>query len=148
MKRGLPKHAQILATHPLFGPESAGGKNVRGHKIIIHRVRVNKPVVIENFLSKTLGLRVIHMDPITHDKKMALVHGLTFFLARGLIKMNLPDDGLSAPSYRKLLSLAELEQHHSPQLFQTIEAGNPYTATVRKRIIKNLQQLHRQTLQD
>lgn len=146
MKRYLPKNSQILATHPLFGPESAAGKTLTGHKIIVHAVRMNNFGAVKKFLRSSLGLEVIEMMPAEHDKKMALVHGLTFFIARGLLKMDLPKFGLDAPSYKKLLGLAELEKHHSRELFKTIEGGNPYAARVRKKFIRYLNELHGQTL--
>ena len=146
LKQVIPKHAQVLATHPLFGPQSVDSDNLAGNTIIIHPVRVHNLPKIKQFLKSTLGLRIVEMSPADHDRKMALVHGLTFFLARGLIKMDLPVNGLGAPSYRKLLSLAELESHHSRQLFETIEVGNPYASAIRQKMIKNLIKLHQQTL--
>lgn len=146
MQKHLPKTVQILATHPLFGPQSAPGDTLKGQKIIIHPVRVKNLATIKKFLSNDLQLDVISMTPSEHDKKMALVHGLTFFLARGLLKMDLPKFGLDAPSYKKLLALAELETHHSRELFNTIEVGNPYAAAVRKKFIAQLEKLHSQTL--
>ena len=141
MQKYMPKTVQILATHPLFGPQSAPGNTLKGQIIIIHPIRVNNSPIIRKFLQTTLRLKVITMTPREHDKKMALVHGLTFFLARGLLKMDLPKFGLDAPSYKKLLALAELETHHSRELFETIEAGNPYAAAVRKKFIRQLEKL-------
>jgi prephenate dehydrogenase len=146
MQKYLPRNVQILGTHPLFGPQSATATNLAGHKIIVYPARVKNLALIQNFLKTKLGLKIIRMTPAEHDKKMALLHGLTFFVARGLMAMQLREDKLSAPSYQKLLSLAALEQHHSASLFETIEAGNPYTAEVRGKLIKNLLKLHQQTL--
>jgi prephenate dehydrogenase len=151
MQKYLPKNIQILATHPVFGPQSAGTEpeGLAGHKIMIHPVRINNPqhfALLKIFLASKLKLGIIEMTPQEHDKQMALIHGLTFFLARGLMKMNLPQNGLSTPSYKKLLLLAELERHHSKELFKTIEAGNPFAADIRRKMIEVLSELHKETI--
>jgi prephenate dehydrogenase len=63
---------------------------------------------------------------------MAVVQGLTFFIARTLDDMKLREQQLSTPSFERLLHLAELEQHHSAELFRTIQQGNSYTQNVRR----------------
>ena len=148
MQKYLPKTVQILATHPLFGPQSASEEQngLAGHTIVVYPIRIKNFTLIKLFLSQKLKLKVVEMSPKEHDKQMALIHGLTFFLARGLMKMNLSTTGLNTPSYKKLLSLAELEKHHSKELFKTIESGNPYAAEIRQKMIKVLTKLHEQTL--
>jgi len=140
----LPSHVQILATHPLFGPQSAAD-SLEGHLIVVEPIRIKDYELVKKFLAETLKLDVVEMDPDTHDQKMALVHGLTFFLSRGLMQMQLKDNTLTAPSYKKLLSLADLEAHHSKDLFETVESGNPYAAQVRKQFIKALSRLDKES---
>lgn len=134
IKHALPEQA-ILSTHPLFGPQSI--KNgLEGHVVVLcpdysdeHSLQKAK------IFLKKIGLEIVVIESDEHDKQMALVHGLTFFVARILKDFNLSDASLKTPSFNKLISLAELEKHHSKDLFITIEKGNPHTEEVRKHFI-------------
>jgi prephenate dehydrogenase len=151
MQKYLPKNIQILATHPVFGPQSAGTgpEGLAGHKIMMHPVRINNPqhfALLKLFLASKLKLGIIEMTPQEHDRHMATVHALTFFLARGLMKMDLAKDIFETPTYKKLTALAELEKHHTKELFNTIEAGNPFAAEVRQKMLDVLTKLHKETI--
>ena len=49
--------------------------------------------------------------------------------------MGIHDVSLITPSFKKLLDLAELESHHSEELFKTIQTGNPYLAEIRSKFV-------------
>lgn len=135
----LPSKCQFLSTHPLFGPQSA--QKLKGHTIVLCSQVLTQEKVLR-FLKK-LGLDVVIMDPREHDRQMAVVQGLTFFMARGLMNSEIHNHDLSTPSFKKLLALAELEAHHTEALFQTIQRYNPYAKAMRRRIIQQLQKLDR-----
>lgn len=145
MQRLLPAHCQILATHPLFGPVSAA-KSLANHKIVIDPIRVNNLATIETFLTD-LELEVVHMTSDEHDKEMAWVHALTFFVGRGLLNLNPPSSLLATNYYDELLGVVDVERTHSLQLFNTIQKGNPYAAEMRKKFMASLQALEDQLTQ-
>ena len=81
----------------------------------------------------------VHLGMVTAFLGMDLrndLHGLTFFVARALKDLGLDDQRLSTPSFKKLLQLAELEEHHSHELFVTIQAGNAYSNDVREHFVE------------
>ncbi len=126
----------LVATHPLFGPESAG-KSLVGHTLVICPESSNDAAanVVEKLALK-LKLNVVKMSANEHDREMANVHGLTFFIAQTLAEMGLSSQKLVTPSFKKLLALAELESHHTQDLFDTIQSGNTYTKPARRKFIK------------
>lgn len=132
----LPNHKNILLTHPLFGPQSF--HNGEQHTLVVTNKADEKAEEIFNFCSKTLGLRVLHMSNEEHDKRMAEIHVLTFFIARALADMNLQREPFMTPSFNKLLDLVALDSSHTEALFQTIQNGNPYGAEERQRFIDSL----------
>jgi prephenate dehydrogenase len=136
MQELLPDHCQILATHPLFGPVSAND-SLAGHKIVIDPIRVDDEAGIEKFLTD-LDLEVIHMTCDEHDKEMAWVHALTFFVGRGLLNINPPTSPLTTHYYNELLDVVDVERTHSMELFYTIQRGNPYAEDMRKKLIDSL----------
>ncbi len=130
-----------VATHPLFGPESAG-RSMAGHTLVLCPENSDKTELkkIEDLAVK-LKLKVVKLSVTQHDKEMALIQGLTFFIAHSLKDLKLHEQHLSTPSFEKLLQLANLEKHHSYELFRTIQAGNTKTKAIRKKFIKLAQDL-------
>jgi len=137
----LPQHA-VVATHPLFGPESAPD-SLAGHVLVLCP-EVSDPdhVAKVGEFAKSLDLKVVQMSIQEHDKEMAVVQGLTFFIAHALRDLGLQHQRLETPSFRRLLHLSELEALHSEELFYTIQRGNPRTAEVRDRFIQKLNKLN------
>jgi len=137
----LPNQKRVIM-HPLFGPQSAD-KSFWGH-VVVMCPGVSDPVaykVVKDFVVG-LGLAVVEKTPQEHDKEMAYAQGLTFFLARTLLTMGIHDVSLITPSFKKLLDLAELESHHSEELFKTIQTGNPYLADIRAQFISTADKIN------
>lgn len=128
----------FVATHPLFGPQSAA-ESLQGHTLVICPEESNTVLAqkIKRFAENKLGLKVVEISAEQHDKEMAKVHGLTFFIAHALKDFNIQPGILDTPSYKQLLKMVELEKHHSEDLFTTIQSGNEYTKTLRKKFIKH-----------
>lgn len=132
--RHLPKQ-RVVATHPMFGPESAS-VSLKGHTIIMcPDVSTAEEYEFVKQFALSLELNVQEMTTEEHDRGIATVQGLTFFIAHTLEKMKIHEETLHTPSFQRLLDLAELEKHHSAELFKTIQKGNPYAADVRDRFL-------------
>jgi prephenate dehydrogenase len=102
---------------------------------------------LKDFATK-LGLKVIEKSTEEHDREMAYAQGLTFFVARALMKSNIHDVELRTPSFKKLLDLAELESHHSDDLFRTIQLGNTFTRKVRASFARQVAELLEELTED
>lgn len=141
MEKHLPQNTEIIATHPLFGPQS--GKNgIAGLRIILCPIRTTKIKTIENFLSQKLKLKVIHKTPAEHDQEMAIVQGLTHFISKGLQKLNITSSEQSTVAYEHLLKIKQLLEKDSDDLFSTIQNENPYAGKTRKKFIQHLEKIH------
>lgn len=142
MQQILPNNVQILATHPLFGPISAAN-SLNNQKIILDPIRVNDLPAIEKFLSD-MGLEIVYMTCDEHDREMAWVHALTFFVGRGLLNMNPPTSPLTTHYYNELLDVVGVERTHSIELFNTIQRGNPYAKQMRQQFMNSLKSLEKE----
>ena len=142
LRMHLPAHNNILCTHPLFGPQSAAYNDARGHTLIVTDSPGDLAHETEDFCSQQLGLQLVHMSADEHDKVMAQVHALTFFVAHGLREMNLPTPPFMTPSYKELIDLVELDKKHSPELYDTIQNGNPHAKQVRQTLMDTFQRLN------
>lgn len=139
LQEALGGKCQLLATHPMFGPQSVrenGGSS--GLTWVWHELTQGDFDDIKTLLTEKLQIDILPMTPDEHDRQMAWVHGLTFFVGRGLVELGIPKLTLDTGYFRRLNDLYELEKTHSESLFYTIERGNPYAKEVREKFMKNL----------
>jgi prephenate dehydrogenase len=136
----FPNHKNILMTHPLFGPQSAND-STKGHKLLVTKSIGDSAEELLRYCEDVLELDIKHTNAHDHDKLMAQVHVLTFFVARGLSSMNLADVLFTTPSYKMIQDLVTFDETHTDSLFQTIQSGNPYASEMRKHFVETFQAL-------
>lgn len=141
LNKNLEGKCNLLYTHPLFGPQTVEDGSAAGKSIVVCPFEFDGKDKIMDFLKNKLGLKVLELTAEEHDKEMAWVHALTFFVGRGLMELNPPKSPLTTGYYQKLLDLVELESSHSIELFNTVERGNPYAASIRTKLIKELESI-------
>lgn len=140
MSRILGGTCQLLATHPLFGPQTIlKPADTIGQKLVWHELGAGDFTAIRALFADLLGVEIVEMTPEAHDKEMAWVHGLTFFTGRALLDMDPPRSTLGTNYYQKLIDLVTVESEHSEELFMTIQRGNPYTDEIRQQFMQTLQ---------
>ncbi|CAH1656346.1 Prephenate dehydrogenase [Hyphomicrobiales bacterium] len=132
MTRGLPDTVDIVATHPLFGPQSARD-GLAGLKIAVCPIRGRRGFRVAAFLRRALGLDVIVTTPQAHDQDAAVVQGLTHLIAKVLVKMEPLPTRMTTRSFDLIMQAVGMVRHDSPAVFQAIERSNPYSAAVRSR---------------
>lgn len=134
LRRHLPDHPNLLITHPMFGPQSAAN-GTAGHVLVVTDSVGKKAEVVIRYCDAKLGLKIMRMTTEEHDRAMADVHALTFFVARGLANAGLTESAFQAPSFQMLLDLVAFDKAHSEDLFRTIELGNPFAKQARARLM-------------
>ncbi len=132
MKKYLPEEAEIIATHPMFGPDSYPDSDEK------------LPIVMSNVKTKedhfnqwkdyfsTKKMRVEEMSPEEHDKMVAYSQGITHYVGRVLADINLKQSSISTLGYNKLLEIIEQTCNDTWQLFTDLQRFNPYTQNMRK----------------
>ena len=132
MLRCLPAQVEIVATHPLFGPQSAAD-GLAGLKIAVCPLRGDSGLRVAAFLRRALGLTVIVTTPEEHDREAAMVQGLTHLIAKVLVQMEPLPSRMTTRSFDLLMRATEMVRHDAPEVFEAIERANPYAASVRRR---------------
>lgn len=130
MRDLLPQHADLVGTHPLFGPQSARD-GLAGHRIAICNIRGRAHLRLAAFLKHVLGLTVIHATPEAHDREAAVVQGLTHLVARILTRMGPLPTRMTTASYELMMQAAGMVRDDPPGVFAAITRANPYAAEVR-----------------
>jgi prephenate dehydrogenase len=137
-------HPNVLATHPLFGPPSME-RISPGQRIVVTYERGEGARSLVDFFERDLGLTVERVSAEAHDHAMAYMQSLPFFIARALVQLDLGvlphQRELSIPSFEKLRTIAEIEQHHTPEMFETSQLSNPFARAARRKFIRALIQL-------
>ncbi|SFL06530.1 prephenate dehydrogenase [Pseudovibrio ascidiaceicola] len=128
----LPDNVDIVASHPLFGPQSAT-TGIKGLKIAVCPIQGKRHARLVAFLRKILGLTVIVTTPEDHDQEAAVVQGLTHLIAKVLLRMGPLPTRMTTKSFDLLSEAISMVQHDAPEVFEAIEKANPYAETVRRR---------------
>lgn len=143
MKSLLPKAQPIIATHPLFGPDSVKRLGIKNQKIVVSPVRSSRKQRgdFEKILKK-IHLKIIHATPEEHDEQMARSQALVHFIGRGLSSLNLAEQMISTPDYQTLLRMNDMVHNDTWELFYDMQNANPYTRKIRKTFLNSLQKLN------
>jgi len=126
MKDLLPETVSILATHPMFGPDSASD-SLENRKIFLGRVRIKEKLYqkIKSYLSAK-GLIVIESTPKDHDEQIAVSLALTHFIGRTLSEFGAGPLNIDTEGYKRLLHILDVVDHDTWQLFCDMHRYNPY----------------------
>ena len=120
----------VLGTHPLFGP---GAKGIAGQNFVLtptsneERALADK---VRDYL-ETRGARVSLMTPEEHDDKMAVILGLSHFIAIVAADTLLSSNKSTQPTtlggitYKVLLTLVESVISENPELYASIQMNLP-----------------------
>ena len=142
MKKSLPETVSILATHPIFGPDSAAD-SLKDRKIFLSPVRIKKKQYqkIKTYLaSKELVL--IESTPEDHDEQIAISLALTHFIGRSLSEFGASDLNIDSEGYKRLLHILDVVEHDTWQLFYDMHQYNPYAKEKRAAFMQAMQTIN------
>ena len=131
MEQLLPRNVELLATHPMFGPDS-GKDGLEGLPIMFHPLRASGETARfwTDFFTG-MGLRIVGMTPEEHDREAAYTQGITHFIGRVLGQLDLKDSGIATAGYRDWMDIVRQTCNDPWQLFVDLQRFNPYTARMR-----------------
>ena len=141
MRELLPETVSILATHPMFGPDSAAG-SLAGRKIFLWKERVAEELYrkVKDYLAGK-DLVLIETTPEDHDRQIAVSLSLTHFIGRGLAKFGARSCEIDTEGYRRLLHILGVVTHDTWQLFTDMHRFNPYARQNRQAFIDALKSI-------
>ena len=141
MLQRLPSHARLLATHPMFGPDSAK-TGLEGLPVVLHDLREASEAL--EFWKQTfsgLGMNVLLLTPDEHDAAAAYTQGVTHFLGRVLDDMGLKPHPIATRGYQRLLDLVQQTCNDPFQLFLDMQNFNPHTAAMRADLKRSFERI-------
>ena len=138
----MPDKINPICIHPMFGP---GIKTIKGQNIISIPIKDAKS---ELTVAKSLfeGANFVTIDAVEHDKKIAVILGLTHLMNLVFAKIISKDEKMmltekmSGTTFRVQKTLAESIMTESPELIETIIA-NPEIRRVAEELWKDVGRL-------
>ena len=133
MENILPKYVSIIATHPMFGPDSYFSNNRL--KMVMCNIRDNHNQFYfwEQFFTDQ-GIQIIEMSPDQHDKLAAKTQGLTHFFGRMLKEYGISRTVIDTQGFRDLLDLVDQTCNDTWELYADLQLYNPYTKDMIKKV--------------
>ena len=144
MKERLPESVSILATHPIFGPDSASD-SLKNHKIFLSPIKIHEKQYqkIKTYLaSKELVL--IESTPEDHDEQIAISLSLTHYIGRALSEFGAAPLNIDSEGYKRLLHILEVVENDTWQLFYDMHRYNPYAREKRSAFMQAMQKIDNQ----
>ncbi len=141
MKKNIQQDINIIATHPMFGPDSAK-KGIKGLRIVMHPERTSEDryKFWYDYFNKK-GFNVVELTPKQHDKIAAYSQGVTHFVGRILDELNLKHSSIDTEGFKKLLEVREQTTRDSWQLFCDLQAQNKFTRQMRMDVLRAVQKI-------
>ncbi|MGI9566489.1 MAG: prephenate dehydrogenase/arogenate dehydrogenase family protein [Nitrosopumilus sp.] len=138
----MPAKINPICIHPMFGP---GVKTIKGQNIISVPIKdAKKELTVTKLLFE--GANFVTIDAVEHDKKIAVILGLTHLM--NLVFANIVSkdekmlltEKMSGTTFRVQKTLAESIMTESPELIETIIA-NPEIRRVAEEFWKDIGRL-------
>jgi prephenate dehydrogenase len=152
MRTKLPKTWGIVATHPMWGPDSTeAGTKLADLKFIYKILRHNGSVLIDVFINfwSDLGQEVIEMTPDEHDRQAAYTHAFAFLIGKIGINMSVRQNQISTKGFNGILYNQTAVENDSGDLFTDMFTYNDYAREMLTRFKQALgnieEQLDKQT---
>ena len=132
MKENIPSDRFMIATHPMFGPDS-GANGLGGLPIVMCPI---SPKEDERYtrirdLFRGMELDVLEMSAEEHDEEAAYSQGVTHFVGRTLDAMGMKPTPIATQGYKSLMTIVEQTCNDPIQLFCDLQRYNPYAKEMR-----------------
>ena len=143
MKKLLPKYIKIIASHPMFGPDSYKiNRGLKNLKIVLNNTTANKKDYqsLKRFF-KSLGLKIIEINPEKHDLYMANSLGFSYLVGKINNLLNIKKTSIDTYDFELLLEQAKIVACDSDQLFLDMQKYNPFAKKIRNKFLRTGRQL-------
>lgn len=148
LEKYISQDNEIMATHPMFGPDSAknGTKDLQWILCPL-RISSDRLVEVKDILNK-LEVKIIETTPEDHDMQAAKSLSLVHFIGRGLEDFGYKDQQITTLGFERLLRVMETVTNDSFQLFLDMQKFNPYAEEARENFIASLNKVNKKVIED
>ena len=140
MQAELRNDITIIATHPLFGPDSY--YQSQHNNMMTHLVRGDDKKYrdwLHYFLRKNIFITEI--TPDEHDRYAAYSQGITHLIGRTLQKATITPTPIDTLGFTQLLKITNQTCNDSMDLFTDLQTYNPYTKQAQEAVLQAMKEL-------
>jgi len=142
MKQHLPEKSQIIATHPMFGPDSYDAAIEKLPMVMCNVSATENEFSFWTDFFNNGKIQVEVMTPDEHDEMVAYSQGITHYIGRVLADLNLKNTKINTLGYKKILEIIQQTCNDSWQLFCDLQHFNPYTKKMRKDLHESIEKIY------
>lgn len=143
MKAELPEGSEIIATHPMFGPDSYLQTD-RKLPMVMCNVSAGAKTLeywIDYFTSRSM--RVELMSAEEHDEMTAYSQGITHYVGRLFADLKLHPTRIDTLGFKMLLEVMGQTCNDSWQLFLDLQSYNPYSTKMRRGLQESIENINK-----
>lgn len=137
----LPKSCDILATHPMFGPDSCPSTYWLDQPMVYEKIRITNQERYSLFMESIEECNLIRLNCDKHDYLAAKSQFLTHLIGQLLHLQKSESTLIDTKSFSLLLELKEIIGNDSEELFLGLYRYNNYTKSQLDIFIKNIDYL-------
>ena len=126
MEANLPDNVGIIATHPMFGPDSFRSNNRLKMMMSETKDIYDQFNFWRRFFSDQ-GIHIIEMSADQHDRMAAQTQGVTHFLGRRLKEYGIRKTSMDTQGFCDLLDLVDQTCNDTWELYTDLQRYNPFT---------------------
>lgn len=143
MLKYTSKKIGIIATHPMFGPDSFSTNTKL--KMMMYNVRdIGNQFLIWSDYFSNQGIEIIEMSPDEHDRLAARSQGITHFLGRMLKQFGIQKTQIDTQGFKDLLDLVDQTCNDTWDLYTDLQLYNPHTLDTITELRKSTESLDKQ----
>jgi prephenate dehydrogenase len=90
----------------------------------------------------------VELTPDAHDRMAASTQGITHFIGRVLDESGVRSTQINTFGFNELLGVIEQTCNDSWDLFKDLQKYNPYTNKMIDKLIKKINKLHKEIIED
>lgn len=149
MKKILKNKAGIIATHPMFGPDSTRqGKQLAGLNMMLYNVSAKKSIYdLWKSFWDFLEMHTVEITPRAHDRFAAYTINYNHLIGRIGEKIDIRETPIDTAGFSVIYRALTYVVNDSWQLFLDMQRYNPYAGEMRKKVAKALKEIERQVEQ-
>ncbi len=149
MKRIVKQKAGIIATHPMFGPDSTRqGKQLAGLNMMLYNVSAKKSIYdLWKSFWDFLEMHTVEITPREHDRFAAYTINYNHLIGRIGEKIGIRETPIDTAGFSVIYQALTYVVNDSWQLFLDMQRYNPYAGEMRKKIARALREIEEEIKQ-
>jgi len=145
MKQELKKGTPIIASHPVFGPDSTrSGKELKGTNLMISNISAKTELYdsIKDFW-RECGVNVVEITPEEHDHFSAYTINYNHLIGRIGELVGIKPTPVDTKGFKVIYEALQYVTNDSWQLFYDMQNFNPYAREMRKKVAAAVAEIER-----